>query len=184
MWQRNSAVGRGLHFGLGPQHENSTSLCCCLQGVRAQNCFTPLSAWQLPYIKCAPPKFHPLGNVWNVNSHCKPSPSISAPWGVLPKTNLAAYSFSCKTRALSYSVHNKINHLSFLEATRKYFYANTPYKVWNSWSHLKGLPVSQFKLFLRQHLVAFMKRTWIPKQPPPEAVGSQSGNKCIHNTST
>lgn len=121
MWQRNSAVGRGLHFGLGPQHENSTSLCCCLQGVRAQNCFTPLSAWQLPYIKCAPPKFHPLGNVWNVNSHCKPSPSISAPQGVLPKTNLAAYSFSCKTRALSYSVHNKINHLSFLGAKENIF---------------------------------------------------------------
>lgn len=44
--------------------------------------------------------------------------------GCLSNANLAAYSFSCKARALSYSAHNKIDCLSFLEATRKYFNAN------------------------------------------------------------
>lgn len=67
---------KGLHFGLGLQHVNNTSLCCCLQAVRAQNSVTPGSAWQLPHIQNS--------NVWSVNSYCKPPPSISAPWGVYP----------------------------------------------------------------------------------------------------
>lgn len=171
----------GLHFGLGLEHVNNT-LCCCLQGVRAQNSLTPGSAWQLTYIQNS--------ILWATFEAWIPTANLHHPsvlHGVFTQNQSGSLQLFLQSQGplLLCTQQNWLLKLSW--SNKKIFLckyltrSEIPF-VWtqHSWSHPQVLPAFQFKPFPRHYLVAFRKRTWCPKQPPPEAVGSHNGNKCIH----